>query len=542
VADALGVPLAEGKARWDQAQARLKRQQQQLPPTTRTKPPGARQPTPTLAADAAAKALALVLKEPLKEFFDKEEKLAWLREKVQEAGGDPKTVDAEVQQLLAEKAQREADALSLVLPGLQAGGTAMALRTAREDDEVMGSVFDYLRWLGVEDAKHEWHNWLREAFRTELDSGRIIRYVEKVFPGQHTATPSTNFAGFRLLTKLCLHKSTIAKGMYDQALVLLGQVSVGDQRLHGVLDANAANSSRVARAFVLGSQEANAQKLVLEEDELEPEVAGRHLANGPVAMERISSRAGRSRSPRGGGASSQGQPRPLPLPEACLDWLKDFKVSRQELVGVKSQFKAIVQVEISAGKLPQRAPVETWAKAPPLRLRDLAQGAVASYRSLLERRYGPIAVGSPPMTDDRKRSRVCSRSSDESSGEDDEVLKISEVMRAAGVWKAVWSSFRSDLANQMLALKCAETDGSFSARRAETVRGGVHVLVHKYKKSSDWPLAWRALLNTRDVYEKRVREFLEDMFRVARHPEETICQSSARLAGEIAATLRVTAA
>ena len=36
---------------------------------------------------------ALVLKEPL-EFFEKEEKLAWLRSKVQEAGGGPKTVDA----------------------------------------------------------------------------------------------------------------------------------------------------------------------------------------------------------------------------------------------------------------------------------------------------------------------------------------------------------------------------------------------------------------------------------------------------------------
>jgi hypothetical protein len=142
VADALGVPLAEGKARWDQAQARLKRQKQQLPPTARTKPPGARQPTPTLAADAAAKALALVLKEPLKDFFEKEEKLAWLRKKVQEAGGDPKTVDAEVRQLLEEKAQREADALSLVLPGLQAGGVAMALRTGREDGEVLGALQD----------------------------------------------------------------------------------------------------------------------------------------------------------------------------------------------------------------------------------------------------------------------------------------------------------------------------------------------------------------------------------------------------------------
>ena len=307
VADALGVPLAEGKARWDQAQARLKRQKQQLPPTARTKPPGARQPTPTLAADFAAKALAQVLKEPLKDFFEKEEKLAWLREKVQEAGGDPKTVDAEVQQLLAEKAQREADALSLVLPGLQAGGTAMALRTAREDGEVLGAIFDYLRWLGVEDNQgHTWKNWLREKFLA-LESvtsanGETIRYAEKVFPGQHTATPFTNFPGFRLLTKLCLHKSKIAQGMYDQALVLLGQVSVGDQRLHEVLDANAASSSGEARAFVLGAQEAKVQKSAkaaktapldleaferqcLEDDSLDSEVAARRLAKLALARQ-----------------------------------------------------------------------------------------------------------------------------------------------------------------------------------------------------------------------------------------------------------------
>jgi hypothetical protein len=304
VADALDVPLAEGKARWDQAQARLKRQQQQLPPTTRTKPPGARQPTPTLAADFAAKALAQVLKEPLKDFFEKEEKLAWLREKVREAGGDPKTVDAEVQPLLAEKAQREADALSLVLPGLQAGGAAMALRTGREDGEVLGSIFDYLRWLGLEDAKHEWHNWLREEFRHGLspDRGEIVRYAEKVFPGQQSATPITNFPGFRLLTKLCLHKSKIAQGMCDQALVLLGQVSVGDQRLHEVLDVNAASSSGEARAFVLGTDEAKAQKSAkaaktapldleaferqcLEDDSLDPEVADRRLAKLALARQ-----------------------------------------------------------------------------------------------------------------------------------------------------------------------------------------------------------------------------------------------------------------
>ena len=31
---------------------------------------------------------------PLEDFFEQEERLAWLREKVREAGGDPKTVDA----------------------------------------------------------------------------------------------------------------------------------------------------------------------------------------------------------------------------------------------------------------------------------------------------------------------------------------------------------------------------------------------------------------------------------------------------------------
>jgi hypothetical protein len=130
--------------------------------------------------------------------------------------------------------------------------------------------------------------------------------------------------------------------------------------------------------------------------------------------------------------------------------------------------------------------------------------------------------------------------SDESDVDDD-VLKISEVMRAAGVWKAVWSSFRSDLANQMLSLKCASTGGSFSERRPEMVRRNIPVLVHKYKKSADWPLAWQALRNTRNLYEKRVREFLDDMFLLARRPEETQAQSSQQLARDIAANLRVNA-
>ena len=194
VADALGVRYEEGKARWDQAQARLKRQKLQLPPTSRAKPPGARQHTPTLDPNDAPKALALVLKDPL-EFFEKDEKLVWLRSKVQEAGGDPTTVDAQREVLLAEKAQREADAQSLVLPGLKGGGD-VSLRTTREE-EVLGSILDYLRWLGVEDEQgHTWANWLceefhraRNEFRQPLDSvnGEIpdtVTFVEKHFPGQ----------------------------------------------------------------------------------------------------------------------------------------------------------------------------------------------------------------------------------------------------------------------------------------------------------------------------------------------------------------------
>ena len=105
--------------------------------------------------------------------------------------------------------------------------------------------------------------------------------------------------------------------------------------------------------------------------------------------------------------------------------------------------------------------------------------------------------------------------------------------------RAVWSSFRSDLANQMLSLKCAETAGTFSGRRQEIVQGHIPVLVHKYRKSSDWPLAWKALQNTRDVYQKRVREFLENMYILAGHPADGIKHASTELARAIAVSLRV---
>jgi hypothetical protein len=292
VADALGETLAQGKARWDQARQRLGRRKLQLPPTTKAKPAGARQPTPLLAANDAAKALAMVLKDPLEEFFQKDDKLAWLRTEVRAAGGDPETVDAALTELLAEKARREADAQSLVLPGLPTGNVEMRLRTTREGEEVLGSVLDYLRWLGLSNAADEWSHWMREEFRAFADSTTARNFhVEKIFPGQCTPTPFTNFAGFRLLTKLCLRKSKIAQGLYDQALTVLGRVSVGDQTLHETLDANAASSSGEARAFVLGPQERPPRpakstpvdleaviRTCVEDDDVTPQVAERRLA------------------------------------------------------------------------------------------------------------------------------------------------------------------------------------------------------------------------------------------------------------------------
>jgi len=230
------------------------------------------------------------------------------------------------------------------------------------------------------------------------------------------------------------------------------------------------------------------------------------------------------------------------LQESCIDWSTDLDVSRQELQGVKLQFKTLLQMEIASGQLPQRTPVEAWSKAPPHRLKELAQAAVTSYRALLERRYHTIEVADATGEKKRKRS---SEESEDSEGEDgidvdDDVLKISHVMQEAGVWKGVWSSFRSDLSNQMLVLKCADTNADFSARRLEVVRGN-QVHVHAYKKSEDWPLAWKALQNSRDLYEKRIREFLEEMYTIAGHPVDAHIHLAKKLAKDIAATLKVSA-
>jgi hypothetical protein len=127
--------------------------------------------------------------------------------------------------LKAEKTQQEEDVqgLLLVLPGLNmvgtsssmsiAAGASVTMRTVRDNGgELLGSVLDYLHWLGLDD-NHTWNDWLRDEFQSQRNSVNLeisgVIYAEKQFgTGQgQRLTPFTNFAGYRLLTKLCFHKS-----------------------------------------------------------------------------------------------------------------------------------------------------------------------------------------------------------------------------------------------------------------------------------------------------------------------------------------------
>ena len=224
----------------------------------------------------------------------------------------------------------------------------------------------------------------------------------------------------------------------------------------------------------------------------------------------------------------------LELPDTRLEWKRDLKVDVKDLPGVKALFEVMLRVELEKQALTASSPVKAWARAPPLRFKALAQDAVSSYQAHLTR-SSEATRDTPQAT---SSSDTVQGHQGESCDEDDDVLKVSEVMHAAGVWPGVWMSYRSDLANQMLVLKCAATQGNFSERRQEVVRGHTQVLVHKYKKSCDWPLAWTAVQKTRDLYEKRVRECLDDMLRLAGEcPVGGL--STSDLARRVAASLRV---
>jgi hypothetical protein len=218
------------------------------------------------------------------------------------------------------------------------------------------------------------------------------------------------------------------------------------------------------------------------------------------------------------------------LPEPCVSWAS-LGVAPAELPGVKKQFEAFLHMEADYRGLGRS--FSHWVKAPPERLRALAQASVEAYRTLNKRMYAPIAA-----PDGETGSSTASNSSalSESEASDSaDVLKLSRVMRAAGVWAPVRKAYNVDLSIQMHSLKCAETDGGFSEKRDEMLQGRP-VQVHRYLKSTDIPLAWKALEDTRFAYERRVRDLLTEAFELAGHSDDAL---AARLARGIAEELLV---
>ena len=80
--------------------------------------------------------------------------------------------------------------------------------------------------------------------------------------------------------------------------------------------------------------------------------------------------------------------------------------------------------------------------------------------------------------------------------------------------------------------------GAFADRRPQLVAGALEVQVHKYTKPDDWPVACRALEDTKHLYEKRIRELLEEAFFGAELYDETLWRSCTEAASRIAAKLR----
>ncbi len=307
--------------------------------------------------------------------------------------------------------------------------------------------------------------------------------------------------------------------MYDQALVLLGKVSVGDQRLHGVIDANAASSSSAAQVFVLGSQEAKVQK--------------------PRATTKTDGMALRKQD----GIKKTVVMHQKNLPEPSVTW-RELGAKREKEPAARGILESFLTIEEPGSHALQR---RAWSLRPPNRFRTLAEGALHTAREALRSRVSwPIQDG--PEDPERKRRRETPPQEQpepdllpsEDAQEDAVLLKVSEVMREAGVWEPVWKVYQSDLSNRMLQIKCEVTDGTFSERRPQLVAGGaVEVQVHKYTKPYDWPVACRALADTKSLYEKRLRELLEEAFVKAELYDGTLGRACAEAASKMAAQLCV---
>jgi hypothetical protein len=267
----VGAALPEassGAGAWKDALNRNERLEEadrrEVPTTYLGKVEGNRQRTRIVSFELAPSVLSFVLRDPLEEFFQNDE----AREALAELAGRAPT-EAVATSLVAAATElaRAQECLLPALPGRELV-VGSKLRTAKRDGQILGSVHNFVAWLGL--GEHTWRDWLLAAFHAELiESGDKPRdpatcggsrdqtrpdvvLVDVVLPGERQPTPMTNYAGFCLILRLCAGRSAISDAMIDEATNALGRLKVGDRTLHGEIDQNAAAASSEEKAFVLG--------------------------------------------------------------------------------------------------------------------------------------------------------------------------------------------------------------------------------------------------------------------------------------------------
>jgi len=241
----------------------------------------------------------------------------------------------------------------------------------------------------------------------------------------------------------------------------------------------------------------------------------------------------------GRGSEHQASMSQRSLPEPSVTW-KELGARREEEPAARGILESFLTVEEPGSRALQR---RAWSSKPPIRFRKLAEGALHTAREALGCQASwPMQDGNEEP-DKKKTKRSVPPEHPEldlppSDAKEEVLLRVSEVMREAFVWEPVWKVYLSDLSNRMLQIKCEATDGAFSDRRPQLVAGALEVQVHKYTKPDDWPVACRALEDTKHLYEKRIREFLEEAFFGADLYDETLSRACAEAASRIAAKLR----
>jgi hypothetical protein len=256
---------SSGAGAWKDALNRNERlgeaDRREVPTTYLGKVEGNRQTTRIVRFELAPSVVSFVLKDPLEDFFQNDEAREAL---AQLAGRAPTEAVATSLVAAATELARAQECLLPALPGRELA-VGSKLRTAKRDGQILGSVRDFVEWLGL-DRANTWDNWLQAAFLAELNAvtlscancGGIRDQIRKpvlehvVLPGASLATPMTNYTGFCLIIRLCAGRSAISDAVIDEATNALGRLKVGDQTLHREIDQNAASASSEARQFVLG--------------------------------------------------------------------------------------------------------------------------------------------------------------------------------------------------------------------------------------------------------------------------------------------------